>query len=299
MQSSSQPVRISLPFASSGAKQTIPNQSQIGIEDGRASFPDGFPPLTRTPLSAGGVPPFGTDMNGILYSVTNIQQWQSAGGLFSFDADMATAIGGYPKGCLLVSADANNYWQSTVDNNTSNPDTGGAGWVDPISSITRTLSGGVLAFAQGSAPVGWLKCNGSAISRTTYADLFAAIGTTYGAGNGTTTFNIPDLRAEFIRGLDDGRGIDPSRALGSVQAGTQIPVMTVARNTSTSGVLVTPTASSVTIDGTAVYPTGMENAQTAPTGAYLGVALTTQGTTSAVSFATRPRNVALLYCIKI
>ncbi len=58
------------------------------------------------------------------------------------------------------------------------------------------------------APDGYLLCNGGTISRTIYSDLFAAIGTTYGAGDGSTTFNIPDLRAEFIRGLDSGRGID-------------------------------------------------------------------------------------------
>lgn len=65
---------------------------------------------------------------------------------------------------------------------------------------------------------GWLVCNGSAVSRTEYALLFDAIGTTYGAGNGTTTFNLPDMRGEFARGLDLGRGIDAGRVLGSAQA---------------------------------------------------------------------------------
>lgn len=73
-------------------------------------------------------------------------------------------------------------------------------------------------FARSSAPTGWLKANGAAISRTAYATLFAAIGTTYGAGDGATTFNLPDLRAEFVRGLDDGRGVDAGREIGSAQA---------------------------------------------------------------------------------
>ena len=77
---------------------------------------------------------------------------------------------------------------------------------------------GFIAYIAGSAtPTGYLKANGAAVSRTTYADLFAAIGTTYGAGNGSTTFNLPDLRGEFIRGWDDGRGIDSGRVLGSGQ----------------------------------------------------------------------------------
>ncbi len=73
-------------------------------------------------------------------------------------------------------------------------------------------------FFQGSAPTGWLKANGAAVSREAYAPLFAAIGTTYGAGDGFTTFNLPDMRGVFPRGLDDGRGIDSGRALGSYQA---------------------------------------------------------------------------------
>jgi microcystin-dependent protein len=69
-----------------------------------------------------------------------------------------------------------------------------------------------------SAPAGTLKCNGATISRATYAALFAKIGTTFGAGDGSTTFRLPDLRGEFIRCWDDGRGIDAGRAFGSAQA---------------------------------------------------------------------------------
>lgn len=87
-----------------------------------------------------------------------------------------------------------------------------------VAAGTAPPAGAVMPFAQSSAPTGWLKCNGAAVSRTTYATLFAAIGTTYGAGDGSTTFNLPDLRGEFVRGLDDGRGIDAARALGSAQA---------------------------------------------------------------------------------
>lgn len=83
----------------------------------------------------------------------------------------------------------------------------------------RQLSpaGQVAYFARSTAPTGWLKANGAAVSRTAYADLFAAIGTTFGAGDGFNTFNLPDLRGEFLRGWDDGRGVDAGRALGSAQ----------------------------------------------------------------------------------
>lgn len=164
-----------------------------------------------------------------------------------------------------------------------------------------TPPGAVQAFARPSAPTGWLKCNGAAISRTTYNKLFAAIGTAFGVGDGSTTFNLPDMRGEFPRGLDDGRGVDAGRALGTKQAGTQIPVMTVSKGVSgTVGTLVTPTASALPADGNGNYPTGMENVLEAAAGPYLGANdLSLMGNSSIVSYATRPRNVALLYCIKV
>lgn len=78
--------------------------------------------------------------------------------------------------------------------------------------------GQVCFFAMQTSPTGFLVCDGSAVSRTTYASVFAAIGTLYGAGNGSTTFNLPDLRGEFIRGYDGGRGIDSGRSMGSSQS---------------------------------------------------------------------------------
>lgn len=79
-------------------------------------------------------------------------------------------------------------------------------------------SGQIGLFAMDYAPKGWLKANGAAVSRTAYADLFRAIGTRYGAGDGYSTFNLPDLRGEFARFWDDGRGVDAGRALGSWQS---------------------------------------------------------------------------------
>lgn len=122
MQSSAIPSGIQLPFANAGAKQTIPVTSQIGIVNGRASYTDGFPPLTRTPVIAGGVPPFGTDMNGVLFAITAIQQWQTAGGSFKFDSAWSTANGGYPKGAILTNAQNDGFWISLVENNTTDPD---------------------------------------------------------------------------------------------------------------------------------------------------------------------------------
>lgn len=77
--------------------------------------------------------------------------------------------------------------------------------------------GSVSAFAMPTPPTGWLVCDGSAISRTEYADLFATVGTLWGHGDQVSTFNLPDLRGEFVRGFDDGRGVDVGRVFGSAQ----------------------------------------------------------------------------------
>ena len=78
-------------------------------------------------------------------------------------------------------------------------------------------AGAIITSACINAPLGYLRCNGAALSRTTYATLFSQIGTRFGAGDGSTTFNVPDLRGEFLRGWDNGRGADNGRALGSFQ----------------------------------------------------------------------------------
>lgn len=78
--------------------------------------------------------------------------------------------------------------------------------------------GDVFFTARTTAPARSLKANGAAVSRVAYADLFAAIGTTAGAGDGSTTFNVPDCRGEFLRGWDDARGVDVGRVIGSTQS---------------------------------------------------------------------------------
>jgi microcystin-dependent protein len=72
--------------------------------------------------------------------------------------------------------------------------------LDPSIGVTLVPAGTIMATARSSAPSGYLLCDGSAVSRTLYADLFSAISTTYGAGNGSTTFNIPNLQGRFPLG---------------------------------------------------------------------------------------------------
>jgi len=135
-------------------------------------------------------------------------------------------------------------------------------------------AGSIQFFAGSSAPTGYLKANGALISRTTYADLFTAIGTTFGVGDGSTTFALPDLRGEFARGWDDGRGIDSGRAIGSAQAqAIQSHGHTVLKSTTA----------------------GLSNALCSGSGSDSG---NTQGVNSTGGTETRPRNIALLAIIK-
>lgn len=99
------------------------------------------------------------------------------------------------------------------------PTLSGRWYVTSGDVLSQPATAAICYFAVGSAPFGYLKANGQAVSRDTYARLYNAIGVTHGAGNGVSTFNVPDLRAEFIRGLDDGRGVDAGRVIGTSQHG--------------------------------------------------------------------------------
>jgi len=135
--------------------------------------------------------------------------------------------------------------------------------------------GSVSVFAGSTAPSGHLECSGQAVSRTTYSGLFSVVGTVFGIGDGSTTFNVPDLRGEFIRGWDHGRLVDTGRALGSAQA-DEIESHSHTENVSSGG-------------GVGVGVTGVS--ASGSSASYLS----TQATGGA---ETRPRNVALMYIIK-
>ena len=151
-------------------------------------------------------------------------------------------------------------------------------WVSNSIANSSVSAGTVIYHAANTPPTNFIKANGAAISRTTYSDLFAAIGTTFGSGDGSSTFNVPDLRGEFPRGWDDGRGIDTSRAFGSAQA-DELKSHT---HTVYNGTAVDDNRAYSAADSTQRLYSGSPNRETAATG----------GT------ETRPRNIALLACIK-
>jgi microcystin-dependent protein len=146
----------------------------------------------------------------------------------------------------------------------------------------RKMAGEVFSFAGSTPPSGSLLCNGALISRTTYANLFAAIGILYGAGDGVTTFAIPDYRGEFPRFADVGRGVDAARAVGSAQAGQNAAH---SHNGSWGDAFAY-------ISNDLISPTGTSSLIINALGA-VHMALTNQNGGN----ESRPRNVALLPCI--
>ncbi|NEX94854.1 phage tail protein [Caulobacter sp. 17J65-9] len=137
--------------------------------------------------------------------------------------------------------------------------------------------GAISAFATASAPAGWLECDGAVVSRATYAGLFAAIGTSYGAGDGSTTFRLPDLRGEFVRGWDHGRGVDAGRAQGSAQADMVGPH----------------------VHGISTLRSSSQRGDSSPLDSFSGGASgPVASTLTSPGAETRPRNVALLYAVK-
>ena len=168
--------------------------------------------------------------------------------------------------------------------------------------IILVPAGAVMPFAMNSAPSGWLAANGSAVSRTTYAGLFTAIGTTYGAGDGSTTFNLPDLRGYFVRGAGTNSDATVSGTFGAKQADAVI----AHTHSGTTG-NDSPDHSHGFTGGSGT--TGASSAQVNPnsfTATYYtnGAstrhqhAFTTSSQSPAGATETRPKNIALLYCIK-
>jgi len=153
-----------------------------------------------------------------------------------------------------------------------------AGLQVPIASIH--------AFATQTVPDGYLICDGSAISRTEYAELFAAVGTVWGAGDDATTFNIPDLRGEFMRGFDAGRGVDAGRVFASAQ-GDQFK----------SHQHLSGSNSAEDLETWSPYGIDSEVRWDGPISTY-GVIGSANYSSNEGGDETRPRNVAITYAIK-
>ncbi|EAA0893018.1 tail fiber protein [Salmonella enterica] len=143
MKLNDKPRQLAVPFASTGDKNTIPDKAtQQTKESGNAAYDSGFPPVTMTPISAGGIPPHGKDFNGLMHDITAAIRYVQAGGLYTYNADFAGAIGGYAKDAILAGVSTTAVWLNTIDDNLTDPEgTDSAGWVnllaDPLKLFLR------------------------------------------------------------------------------------------------------------------------------------------------------------------
>lgn len=150
----SPPVQITVPFATSGLKNTIP--ATTNNVTGTAGYDAGFGSINMTPKTAGGIPPYGQDVNGIFYDVTLAIRFLEAGGSFPYSSAFSTAVGGYPIGAIVSRTDSTGLWRNTSANNTTDPEAGGAGWQPEdagSTAITMTSSNVTLTSLQASKSI--------------------------------------------------------------------------------------------------------------------------------------------------
>lgn len=166
------PSKFVIPFGNSagaGYIRSVPT-TPTGVT-GEASLQEGFPPANMTPVSAGGVPPFGQDMNGIINQVSAWSRWQATGAFPPYDSAFQSAVSGYPQwACVGSLVTVGLVWMSIVDANVTNPDTGGAGWI-------------VFSLVSVAAPLLWVRSDGNDNNSGSANDSSHAFATIQGAIN--------------------------------------------------------------------------------------------------------------------
>src|ERR1700747_362432 len=162
-------------IANSAAPGTSPGDKTAPMPDAPpggnlASIQGGFPATTMQSELAGGLPPFGQDMNGFMFLISSHTLYVECGQLYNYSSALATAIGGYLAGSILGMTDGTGIWLCTVDGNTSNPDTGGAGWA-PLAvygkATLNALTGGTVTLTAAQSKYGVIILNGALASSLT------------------------------------------------------------------------------------------------------------------------------------
>lgn len=188
-----EPTKWQTSLVNSGDANTIPQSTPVGT--GEASFDAGFPQITQVPIGAGGIAPDRKDFNGLFKILGDWIFFNQNGGVSTYSADYDYVAG------RVVSYNDNIYkciQANGVSSTVVAPDSDTAYWQRLDSN--EALTGEIKWFAFNTPPEGYLVCNGANVSRETYADLFAVIGTTFGSGDGSTTFTLPNLIDKFAQG---------------------------------------------------------------------------------------------------
>lgn len=174
MSFATKPTFVKQAFANNGIKNTIPDTT---LNEGYASYDEGFPAITMQPKESGGLPPRGQDMNGILNELSQFNQYQQMGGTYGLDNNILTN-GGYAKNSIVYQDDG--IYRSLTDNNTddfvNNPSVIGSTWQLIVDYNTNSGSNGVPGqlsyFARTDIPSGWLRCDGTQYTKASFPNFW-------------------------------------------------------------------------------------------------------------------------------
>lgn len=203
------PTLLSMPLAQNGQKNVIP-ATQATAGDGLFSQSTGFPAETSLPLGAGGVAPSREDFNGLANLLGGVAFYAQKGWQFQFDAGQE-----YFAGCIVRDTTDGNLYEclNDVAAGGSVPSADAVNW-KAFSTGSGLPVGFIAPYAGTGLAEGWLDCDGSAVSRTMYPDLFTAIGTTWGAGDGSTTFNLPRSEDLVLQGASTTNPVGTYKTAG-------------------------------------------------------------------------------------
>lgn len=275
---------LTKPFADDGNYQVIP------VDDagtGRASLSQGFPIETQRPLAQGGIAPNRLDFNGILHMLSAAMFWQQSGGQWAYKNTLNYTIP------CMVFHNGDLWWcarENGPDSTVVTPGTNLSFWIrfadflgiGDIDVPLGTPVGTVIAYMGNIAPEGYLVCDGSTFSATQYPKLHALLGTTI----------TPDLRAEFLRGVDNGRGMDPDLRT-SVNVGQMDAIQNITGTFHTS-------PHTIMYSGAFVTSSTITASSSFSGQANWGVRIVdfNASRVARTALETRPHNVTVLWCIK-
>lgn len=195
-----QPTQWATTICNTGDANVIPQSTTVGT--GAASFDEGFPQITQVPIGAGGIAPDRKDFNGLFKLLADWLFYIQNGGIPAYNA-----LYDYVEGRIVLHTDNKAYFCIQVNDHTDPKDPSNSAYWSMIPTLADFneigfQTGDIKILTSATIPNGWLLCNGAGISRTTFSNLFTKIGSTFGDGDGSTTFNLPDLRDRYIIGAN-------------------------------------------------------------------------------------------------
>ena len=293
MLASSIPYKFATPWATDATSGYVNDTIPATASGGNASQQLGFPPITAAPTGSGGLPPNIADFNGLGLYATLWSQLLQAGGPIGYDATFSTAIGGYPKGAVISSATFPLQWLSTADNNTSDPDTGGANWqIFPLGLAARL--GPFLSSNTTLTAANWGQYidvgNGITVTLPTAASVSGMpVGFLFGTSD---TSSIAASGGGFVGGGLTGTSVSPTgtNSFLSVQSdGSNWRVISCSPDLLTIGVLA-----GIAGDFSYTLPGGFKT-QVFETAIVVGAGLSTTAVTLPVAFATECLGVSICF----